>query len=127
MFKRNRKLLLTVVAIVVATTFTVASLPTQAAAPAAPSLFYQCTPSTAASFTDRVHVFCATPYNGAIYWFAYCTKDSATASRMLSVFETAIATGKNIGIYFDPNDTSGTTCGCASNNCRVVTGAEVRP
>jgi len=106
----------------------VSSTPTQASAPAAPSAFYQCTPDNVAAFTNRVHVHCTVPYNTTIYWFAYCsTNDSATASRMLSVFTAAKALGGHIGLYFDPNNTSGTACGCGSGDCRVVTGAEIRP
>ncbi len=105
------------------------STPTQASAPAAPtSTFYQCTPDNVAAFTNRVHAHCTVPYNGTIYWFAFCNaSDSATASRMLSVFTTVKALGGHLGIYFDPNDTSGTSCGCASGDCRVISGAEVRP
>lgn len=127
MFKRYLKRAILVVLIVAAVAFSVASGSTQAGAPSAPTVFYQCVPSVVGAFTDRVHVFCATPYNGTISWFAYCTADSATASRLLSVFTTAKATGKDVGLYFDPNNTSGTACGCAASNCRLVTGAEVRP
>ena len=75
-----------------------------------------------------MHVLCTVPYNSSISYFAYCsTNDSATASRMLGIFTAAKATGKNVGLYFDPNDTSGTACGCQSSNCRVVGGAEIRP
>jgi hypothetical protein len=126
-FRYGKKVLVVVTLIVIAGLLA-ASLPAQAGAPAAPSVFYQCTPDNVAAFTNRVHVHCTVPYNGAIYWFAFCsTKDSATASRMLSVFTTAKALNGHIGLYFDPNDTSGTSCGCGSGDCRVVTGAEVRP
>jgi hypothetical protein len=98
-----------------------------AAAPAAPVNIFDCTPQTVAAFSDRVHVSCS-PADGSIVYFAYCsTKDSATANRFLSVFTTAKALGKGINIYFDPTDTSGTSCGCQAGNCRVIQGAEVRP
>jgi hypothetical protein len=116
------------IVLIVAVGLLVSSTPTQASAPAAPAIFYQCTPDNVAAFTNRVHAHCTVPYNGTIYWFAFCaTGDSATASRMLSVFTTAKALGGHLGIYFDPNDTSGTSCGCASTDCRVISGAEVRP
>ena len=106
----------------------VSSTPTQARAPSAPTAFYQCTPSTVGVFTNRIHVLCTAPYNTTIYYFGYCSIcDSATASRLLSIFTAAKALGKNVGVYFDPNDTSGTACGCQSNDCRVVSGAEIRP
>jgi hypothetical protein len=100
-----------------------------AASPSAPSAFtiFNCTPATVAAFTNRVHVRCS-PASGSIAYFAYCsTKDSANANRFLSIFTTAKVTGKTIYIYYNANDTSGTSCGCASNNCRVIQGAEVNP
>jgi hypothetical protein len=98
-----------------------------AAAPSAPLTTFDCAPSTVAAFTNRVHVSCS-PADGSIIYFAYCsTKDSAGANRFLSVFTTAKALGKGINIYFDPADTSGTSCGCQAGNCRVITGAEVKP
>jgi hypothetical protein len=98
-----------------------------AATPSAPLSVISCSPSTVAAFTNRVHVSC-NPAAGSIVYFAYCsTKDSANANRFLSIFTTAKVTGKAIYIYYNPNDTSGTSCGCASNNCRVIEGAEVRP
>ena len=98
-----------------------------AATPSAPADIFNCTPSTVAAFTDRVHVSC-NPADGSIVYFAYCsTKDSATANRFLSVFTTAKALGEGVNMYFNPSDTSGTSCGCQSSNCRVITGAEVRP
>ena len=89
---------------------------------------FNCTPSTVATFTNRVHVSCNPAAPNNIVYFAYCsTHDSATANRFLSVFTTAKAIGKNLYIYYDPSDTSGTQCGCGSGDCRVITGAEVRP
>lgn len=98
-----------------------------AAAPSAPTRVFNCVPQTVAAFSNRVHVSCS-PADGAIIYFAYCsTKDSAGANRFLSVFTTAKVTGKSLYIYYNPTDTSGTSCGCASNNCRVIYGAEARP
>jgi hypothetical protein len=98
-----------------------------AAAPDTPAAVFNCAPSTVAAFTNRVHVSC-NPAAGAITYFAYCSaKDPGGASRFLSVFTTAKAIGKNLNIYYNPNDTSGTDCGCQTGDCRVITGAEVRP
>jgi hypothetical protein len=99
-----------------------------AAAPSAPFAVFTCTPTGVAVFTNRVHVRCSPAAPNNIAYFAYCsTKDSATANRFLSVFTTAKVTGKGVDIYYNTNDTSGTACGCGSSNCRVLTGAEVRP
>ena len=125
---RYSRAVLIAVALIAVFGVLVSSIPTRASSPAAPVVFYQCTPDNVAAFTNRVHVHCTVAYNGTIQWFAFCSaNDSATASRMLSVFTTAKALNGHIGLYFDPNDTSGTNCGCASADCRVITGAEVRP
>ena len=117
--------------LMIAATLVFASRPLLAATRPAPmngsTDIFVCSPATVAAFTNRVHVSCS-PADGAISYFAYCSAtDSALSSRFLSVFTTAKATGKNLNIYFDPADTSGSSCGCLSGNCRVLTGAEVRP
>ena len=86
---------------------------------------YTCAPDLVVSANVRVVAHCATPYNiaspaASIYWFAYPTRDSANASRMLSVFETAKATGSTITFYFDTADTSGTAYGCQAGDCRAI-------
>jgi hypothetical protein len=119
---------LAAVTVIIVAGLLVSGAPAQAGSPAAPAVFYQCTPDNVAAFTDRVHVHCTVPYNATIQWFAFCNAgDSATASRMLSVFTTAKALNGHIGLYFNPDDTSGTNCGCSSGDCRVIFGAEVRP
>jgi hypothetical protein len=119
------------IVLIVVVALLVASVPARASSPAAPTQFYQCTVDNVAAFTNRVHAHCTVPYvynTSNIYWFAFCsTVDSATASRMLSVFTTAKALNGHLGLYFNPADTSGTSCGCGSGDCRVITGAEVRP
>jgi hypothetical protein len=94
----------------------------QAAAPTV-GVTYTCNPSLVVSANVRVVARCATPYtNGTItiYWFAYPTSDSGNASRMLSLFETAKATGSTVTFYFDTSDTSGTAYGCLSTDCRAI-------
>ena len=93
-----------------------------------PLATYVCTPDYVAVFTNRVHVHC-TVASGSIQWFAACStgSGSAYASRVLSIFTTAKVTAKNVRLYYDPADTSGTACGCGSTDCRVVWGAEVMP
>jgi hypothetical protein len=106
-------------------TATRASMPSEASA--APSDAFTCTPVGVAAFTERVHVRCSLPANGTIFYFAACTlPDSANASRLLSVFTTAKATVKNLVVYFNGSDTSGTACGCSAGDCRLALGAEVQ-
>ena len=113
--------------VVVATMF-VAGHPLRASTPESTTDFYSCTPLTVGSFYDRVHVLCSVAAPGGISYFAYCTSfNSANASRMLSIFTAAKATGKDIGMYYDPDDLNGTACGCQTSNCRVISGAEIRP
>lgn len=94
----------------------------QAAAPTA-GVTWTCNPNLVVSANVRVVARCATPYtNGTItiYWFAYPTSDSGNASRMLSLFETAKATGSTITFYFDTNDQSGDAYGCLHTDCRAI-------
>ena len=116
------------------------SVPSQAAAESAPAAllsrsWYQCnTPMNVAVFNSRVHVFCATttPIGGtalstAIQYFAVPTSpDSASASRYLSMFQSSSISGKTLWLFLDPNDTSGSSFGCGSGDCRVIYGAELR-
>ena len=94
----------------------------QAAAPAV-GIAYTCNPNLVVSANVRVVARCTTAYaNGVITipWFAYPTSDSANASRMLSVFETAKATASTITVYFDTSDLSGGPYGCQTNDCRAI-------
>jgi hypothetical protein len=91
----------------------------QAAAPTT-GVAYTCTPNLVVSANIRVVAKCVAAYSGTIFWFAYPTSDSANASRMLSVFETAKATGSTITVYFDTADTSGTAYGCLATDCRAI-------
>jgi hypothetical protein len=85
-------------------------------------------------FTDRIHIYCATttPISGApaltdIYWFAYPTSpDSAEASRFMSLLQTAVITSRPIWLQVDPTDTSGSSFGCGSGDCRRIYGMEMR-
>jgi hypothetical protein len=81
---------------------------------------YTCNPDLVVSANVRVVAHCATGYNNAIFWFAYPTSDSGNASRMLSVFETAKATGSTVTFYFDTADLSGAAYGCQTGNCRAI-------
>jgi len=96
------------------------------AAPLTAGATHTCTPDLVVSANVRVVAHCAAPFAiGApsptnIYWFAYPTSDSGNASRMLSLFETAKATGSTITFYFDTADTSGVSYGCQANDCRAI-------
>jgi len=95
----------------------------QAAEPEA-GVTWTCSPDLVVSANIRVVAHCANGYvinpTTTIRWFAYPTKDSANASRMLSVFETAKATTSTLTFYFDTSDTSGTAYGCLASDCRAI-------
>jgi hypothetical protein len=90
----------------------------------APTITFTCSPNLVVSANVRVVAHCASGYvipgNTTIYWFAYPTSDSSNASRMLSVFETAKATGSTVTFYFDTNDLSGAAYGCLTSDCRAI-------
>ena len=101
-----------------------------AAAPAAPLATHTCTPirvGVFASPSGRIHVQCSNVYVAPgpknIYWFAVSNSDSATASRFLSVFTTAVVSGKQVYLWFDESDESGAAWGCGAADCRTATGA----
>jgi hypothetical protein len=106
--------------------------PLEPAAPAAPSAvgWYQCvTPNQVAVFLNRVHVHCTSvsPTIAGVTWFAVPTApDSAAASRFMSLFQSAVLTNQPLLLFVDPNDTSGTSFGCGSGDCRRLQGAELQ-
>jgi hypothetical protein len=85
---------------------------------------WTCNPDLVVSANVRVVAHCASGYvidpSTTIYWFAYPTKDSANASRMLSLFETAKATNSTVTFYFDTNDLTGVAYGCLTTDCRGI-------
>ena len=115
-------LVLVVINLGIAAVFLLRILPVRAA-PASPlaGTTHTCSPDLVVSANVRVVAHCAASYPTTnISWFAYPTSDSATASRMLSIFETAKATGSTVTFYFDTADTSGTSYGCQANDCRAI-------
>jgi hypothetical protein len=98
--------------------------------------WYQCNaPTHVGLFTNRIHIFCSTTtpvggapsLTGAITWFAFPTKpDSAEASRFMSIMQSAKIIGGTLWLQLDPNDTSGSTFGCGSGDCRRIYGIELR-
>jgi hypothetical protein len=105
-------LLLTIIMSLVAIGMLRAKL-AQAAEPEA-GVTFTCSPSLVVSANVRVVARCPTGY------VVDPTKDSANASRMLSVFETAKATSSTLTFYFDTSDTSGTAYGCLASDCRAI-------
>lgn len=85
---------------------------------------FTCHPDRVVSANTRVVARCPSGYpisgGPTIVWFAYPTSDSANASRMLSVFETANAMAATVTFYFDTDDLSGSAYGCATNDCRAI-------
>jgi hypothetical protein len=103
--------------------------PAQAAAPAAaPALsLFVCTTVSVAVFNNRIDVECtaAPPDATSVYYFAVPTTDASNAARYLSLFTTARITGKVIGLFYTPGDTSGAAWGCNASDCRAISGARI--
>ena len=115
------------------------SFKARAESPDAPDAigWYQCNgPSEhVAAFTNRVHLYCqsttpignATALSALITWFAVPTSpDSMAAARFMSLAQTGLITGRTLWVEADPNDTSGTSFGCGSTDCRKAYGLELR-
>lgn len=96
-----------------------------AAAPEA-ATWYRCTPANVASYTTRIHVKC-TVATGGIQYFAYPTRDTANASRFLSLLSTAAVAGRQVDVLYDPADTSGAAYGCGVGDCRPILGVALVP
>jgi hypothetical protein len=99
--------------------------------------WYQCNNianSHVAVFSTRVHLWCQSttsvsggPALNGIYYFSVPTSpDSPLASRFMSLMQTAVIANRTVWVELDPNDTSGTSFGCGSANCRRIIGMELR-
>ncbi|MBI5030055.1 MAG: hypothetical protein HZB51_05975 [Chloroflexi bacterium] len=78
-----------------------------------------CTPVQIVTYSSRVHVQCQTAVGGISY-FVVSTSDASKAARFLSVISTAQVAGRTLSILYDPADTSGTSIGCQSSDCRLM-------
>ncbi|MCC7353372.1 MAG: hypothetical protein IT330_06395 [Anaerolineae bacterium] len=90
-------------------------------------IWYRCTPANVASYVTRIHVKCTVAASGGIQYFAYPTRETANASRFLSILTTAAVAGKQVDILYDPADTSGASYGCGVSDCRPITGVALLP
>ena len=84
-----------------------------------------CTPTRVASYTSRIHVRCASAVAGILY-FAQSTANANDVARSLSLASTALVTGRDLNILYNPDDTSGTTIGCGATDCRLFTAIELK-
>lgn len=80
-----------------------------------------CTPNQVVVFTEapRLHVRCDESFGG-IFFFATSTTDTAQASRILSLIQSALIAGRTLIINYDPDDLSGAAIGCQTNDCRLI-------
>jgi hypothetical protein len=80
-----------------------------------------CTPIQVVVFTEepRLHVRCNESFAGIIF-FATSTTDTAQASRILSVIQTALVAGRTLIVRYDPADLSGAAIGCLTHDCRLI-------
>ena len=103
--------------------------PASAARPLAAGTEFPCTVYRTAVFSypdpGRIHVQCSNTPGSGVYWFAFKADDSAAASRMLSIFNTALATGKPLIVWYLNED--GSSWGCGYADCRPIQGAAVGP
>lgn len=117
---------LAVVAIAIVSFLRLPVQPVAAASDLAPNAVFTCAVTESGVFYNRVHVRCSNTPGGGIYWFAVSNSDSGLASRYLSLFTTAVATGKSINIFYDPA-ASGAAWGCNLSDCRPISGAVLLP
>ena len=84
-----------------------------------------CTPTGVATFPSRVHIRCSQSFSGVAF-FAFGSNDAAAASRNMSLATSALISGRNVRIFYDPADQSGASIGCNVNDCRLLRGLEIR-
>lgn len=98
-----------------------AQQPNAATLPAATTV---CTPVNVGVFDTRIHVRCSTAVSGILY-FAAPTSNNNRAARLLAILSTAVAASHNLTIYYDPADTSGSSIGCQTSDCRLIQSVEL--
>lgn len=86
---------------------------------------FTCNPIDVAVFPKkRIHVRCS-PGDGSISYFALGVADAGEANRTLSILSTAFAAKKKLTIWYDPNDLTGASIGCQTNDCRLIRGVRM--
>lgn len=83
-----------------------------------------CTPTGVATFPKRIHVRCSQSFSGIVF-FAHRSNDSAGAARNMSMATSALISGRNVRIFYDPADQSGSNIGCNVKDCRLLQGLEI--
>ena len=83
-----------------------------------------CTPTGVATLASRIHIRCAQSFSGIVF-FAYGSSDSAGAARYMSMATSALISGRNVTIIYDPADLSGASIGCQTSDCRLLRGLEI--
>ncbi len=83
-----------------------------------------CTPEEIREFTARIHVRCLEQFPDAsgvasINYFATPVSSVALAQQLRSLGSAAMSDGR-LMLTYDPNDASGASFGCQSNDCRPI-------
>lgn len=82
-------------------------------------LWHPCVPTQTMTHENRVHVKCAAPAPGGVYYFAVSTSNAARASQMLSLASTAQVAGRPLQVLYY-TETSVNPEGCLTDNCRLM-------
>ncbi len=94
--------------------------------PQAPAASWDCIVVESGVFSNRVATKCNTSPGSGVYYFAVSNADSATASRYVSLFTSALLSGKTVRIFYDPA-ARGDAYGCWASDCRPFSGAVLLP
>jgi len=85
---------------------------------------FRCTLGDVVVFGNRVHCQCTTTTadgSAKIRYFAVPTTDAKLADRLLTIGTTALVAGRRFIAGYNSGDTSGSSFGCNSNDCRKLT------
>src|SRR5688572_15439592 len=79
--------------------------------------WHSCYPSEVMSYSNRVHVRCAQPATGGLYYFAVPTSDINAANRFATIASGAMAGGQRFRVQYNTTD-NGSSWGCGYSDCR---------
>lgn len=88
------------------------------------NIWVTCTPVTVGTYDSRIHIRCSQSYSGIVF-FAYNANDSAGAARYMSMGTSALISGRNMKVLYDPSKHDGAQIGCEIDNCRLLEGLEI--
>ena len=93
-------------------------LPSLSVAQSSAAVTSLCKIEEIATLINRVHVRCQFSPGGGPLFFASPTSSSAEAMRLVTIASTALVSGRNLLVVWEPFDEAAASYGCATHDCR---------